>query len=384
MPKKKNPYAEMYTIRPDGRYQGYYRDKDGKRHPVCDKDPEKLYHKLEQKISNQQRDITFTEIAEAWKDARWDKIEDGTQSCYLSAYKRALEAHGDVVAKDLMPRDISALLSELNAQGYAKRTIKAQRTIYSLIYKFAVNDERFEKQIAINPAAGAVLPDKMPKAKKREAPETDIVHEIQQQANTAHWGIFPLFLLCTGFRRGEALAVKWQDIDYKDKKVYCRSQISNRGNRACEKQHAKTEAGIRWVPLLAPLESALQKPAGAKQTDYVFFGVDPTAPMAASTYRKRWMHWCKDMGLVTTTEIPRISAQGHKYIYTKYAPQITAHNLRHAYVTMLFEAGVDVYSAQKFAGHSDITVTQAIYTHLRNNKLEASTKLLFEHTKYGL
>lgn len=37
---KKSKYSDLYTLRPDGRYQGYYRDAAGKRHVVNDKDPE--------------------------------------------------------------------------------------------------------------------------------------------------------------------------------------------------------------------------------------------------------------------------------------------------------------------------------------------------------
>ena len=40
MARKKINYAEMYTLRKDGRYQGYWRDAVNKRHTICDRDPE--------------------------------------------------------------------------------------------------------------------------------------------------------------------------------------------------------------------------------------------------------------------------------------------------------------------------------------------------------
>ena len=46
---------------------------------------------------------------------------------------------------------------------------------------------------------------------------------------------------------------------------------------------------------------------------------------------------------------------------------------------MLFDAGVDVKSAQKFLGHADIEVTLSIYTHLSKFKEEKAISALNEH-----
>lgn len=58
---------------------------------------------------------------------------------------------------------------------------------------------------------------------------------------------------------------------------------------------------------------------------------------------------------------------------------ITAHMLRHTYATMLFDAGVDVKSAQRFLGHEDIEVTLSIYTHLTKFKEDQAVYALNEH-----
>ena len=61
--------------------------------------------------------------------------------------------------------------------------------------------------------------------------------------------------------------------------------------------------------------------------------------------------------------------------------KITAHMLRHTYATMLFDAGVDVKSAQRFLGHTDIEVTLSIYTHLTKFKEEQAIQMLDKHLK---
>jgi site-specific recombinase XerD len=52
----------------------------------------------------------------------------------------------------------------------------------------------------------------------------------------------------------------------------------------------------------------------------------------------------------------------------------TPHNLRHSYATMLFDAGVDIKTAQLWLGHKDINTTLAIYTHLSQTMLKSTTK----------
>ena len=57
----------------------------------------------------------------------------------------------------------------------------------------------------------------------------------------------------------------------------------------------------------------------------------------------------------------------------------TAHQLRHTYATMLYDAGVDVKTAQDFLGHADPTVTMNIYTHLSSQKKESAIHALQQH-----
>ena len=77
MAKKKIDYASMFTLRKDGRYQGSYTDETG-RHYVYDRDPERLWHRLND--PKEEKPILFREIAQAWQNDTWEKIRDGTIS----------------------------------------------------------------------------------------------------------------------------------------------------------------------------------------------------------------------------------------------------------------------------------------------------------------
>lgn len=373
---KKINYAAMFTLRKDGRYQGSYTDETG-RHYIYDRDPEKLWHRLN--APKEDKPLLFEQIAEAWKDSTWDKIRDGTKSCYEAPYNRAVDRFGGSVAAEIEPNELSTHLQILKAQGLSASTIKKQKVVYKQIFDFAIMDKVYGKTVRYNPAQNIKLPDGMPKAKQREAPEDDIVKLIRTKAETAYFGMFAFFLICTGFRRGEALAIQWRDIDFKKGMITCGETISHRTGTATTAP-PKTKNGYRSVPLLPALAEALERPQNAKDTDYVFYGEDPTKPMPQSTYNRRWMHYCKELGFVTDQPEQRVSKQGRRYIVHNYKPTLTAHDLRHGYATMLFEADVDVYTAKTLLGHADIETTMAIYTHLRSRKKMESIDKLKEYS----
>lgn len=366
---KKINYAAMFNLRKDGRYQGYWHDPDGKRHTICDRDPEVLYRKIQSKESPPP--LTFRNIAEMWHDKHWDEIKGGTKSCYEAPYRRAVELFGDRYVNDVQPTDIFAHLNALSEQDYASKTIKTQRTIYKLIYQNAKLDEKIGKEIPPNPALSVPLPTKMKKPVTREAPEDSIVDKIKANATSAYWGLFAMFLICTGFRKGEALSIRWADIDFKNERISVTCSITHRTGVA-QVSDTKTEAGVRWVPLLKPLKEILSKPENAKETDYVFFGEDPSVPLPQSTYNRRWMHYCKDQGFVSDNPEIRVSKQGKRYVKHNYKTTITAHVLRHGYATMLYDAGVDVHTAKELLGHANVKTTISVYTHLSQRKKQES------------
>lgn len=113
MAKKLN-YAAMFTLRKDGRYMATYTDETG-RHYLYGKDPEKLWHKLN--APKEDKPVLFRDIAKAWQNEAWEKIRDGTKSCYESACARAVDRFGDREAAEIDAHEISTHLQILKAQG---------------------------------------------------------------------------------------------------------------------------------------------------------------------------------------------------------------------------------------------------------------------------
>ena len=377
----KTNFAKLFTLRADGRYQGYWKDRDGGRHALCDRDPEKLYARIVEKETPPP--LTFGVIADAWETQVFEKLKPGTQACYSKPLRRAVDSFGSRPAAELSAPEIYSLLARLAAQAYSVKTVKMQLTVIRQIYKHALIDPVYGEELRYNPADTVTIPREAKKAVHRTAPEDEIVALIRARASTAYFGLFALFLLSTGFRRGEALAVRWRDIDLKGKTVACTGSVGFRSGKA-EVGSTKTVSGIRTVPLLPDLERALRQLPAHRQTDFLFHGEDPAAPLPEVTFRRRWKHYCKDMGFVETSEEQRTSAQGRRYVYTDYKPTLTPHVLRHGYATLLYEAGVDMYTAQRLLGHADIQTTMTVYTHLRERQEQASVGKLIAHVQTAL
>lgn len=354
---KKINYASLYTLRSDGRYMGYWKDKNNKRHAVYNSDPEALYKKIEALTENDGAPATFEEIANAWKEWQWPRIEKGTQTCYAPSLNRAIEWYGDKEAAQITLKDVYTHLCALQKQDYSSKTIKTQKTVYKQIFDYAMTSEEYHDEITDNPAAVCPLPKNMKKPVVRDAPEELTIKRIRTTWNQHPFGLFALFLINTGARRGEALAVTWADIDFNNDEITIERSVKYNGST--EIGSTKTESGIREIPLFPELKRALEeeKKKGFEISDFVFHGADPSKPTSESTFKRHWRDFC-------------VSAN---------CMDITPHKLRHAFATTLFEQGVDEYTAQQLMGHADIATTRNIYTHLRKKQKNKSIKKLVRY-----
>lgn len=356
MQRKKPNYAEMFTLRKDGRYQGAYTGADGKRHFVCDRDPEQLYLRLLEKESEAEsekanpRVPTFREVAGRWEARHREEIEVRTWKNYEPHYKDLVAEFGDVPFPDIEPGSIVADLARAKAKGLSKTVVQSRRSIWRMIYDHAV----VERVVQYNPVTSIKLPKGL-KQSKRTAPSPEQMKIICRRTD-APFGLFPFFLLCTGLRKSEALALQWSDIDLKGQMISITKSVDYTVGANPKYKAPKTEAGTRDVPILNILLPVLQEAKKQATSIYVF----PCPPsnrggpggglMTDRGYEGSWTRYCEAVGFV--------DGEGK--------PTLTAHQLRHGTATLMFELGVDELTAQKILGHSRIEITREIYTDLRS------------------
>ena len=243
------------------------------------------------------------------------------------------------------------------AAGYSASIVKMRKSIFTQILDRAL----MNGDIPYNPGVSVKLPKGLKKG-KRSAPTEQEMKVIVENMNL-QFGFFAFFLLFTGLRRGEALALRRQDIDLVHKSITVSKSVSFLGGNQPFVKEPKTEAGIRVVPIAAGLYGPLVEYLASFDGDIVFSymkkdGSKEDRHMTSTTYKNAWAGYCEATGL-----------------------NLTAHQLRHGAATIMFEAGVDVYTAQHILGHADVTMTMAIYTELREKQKVKSVKKLDRETR---
>lgn len=362
MPRQKKPdYASMFTLRKDGRYQGSYTDKTG-RHYVYDRDPEKLYQKLQALTAPDEEKIpTFREVAEAWEREHREEITIRTWTNYAPHYNDILSKHGSKEIQQVTALEIVNHLTSAKAKGYSATVVNTIRSLYRMIFDYAVANDYAQ----YNPVLSVRLPKGLKRGKRTAPTDAQIKTIFDNVAQP--FGLFPLLLLCTGLRKSEALALTWNDVDFKMKQITVSKSIDYTVGARPKIKPPKTEAGNRVVPILDVLLPYLQEVHKVSNSPYLFPATPSTRGgkgggiMTLRGYEGAWMKYCTAVGLIYWDEEEQ-----------KFKPVITAHNLRHGTATLMFELGVDELTAQRILGHSRIEITREIYTELRASQNQKS------------
>ena len=344
---KKQDYARLFPQKADGRYQTKYKDADGKWHTLSAKDPEILFEKLQDAKKPPQ--ITFKDAAEAWERVYREDCNPRTWMNYKPHYEDITDRYGKYPISDIQGLHVIQDLQRAKARGYSRTVVNTRRTLFNNILNHAVA----QGWIPWNPAVGIKLPKGLPSS-KRSAPTDEMINTIIQNCGIP-FGMFAFLLLCTGLRKGEALALLKSDI--RNGEISVSKSLTLLDGSNPKVKEPKSEAGKRTVPIVSILAKPLDE--YMKQLDgNILFpnrsynGSPGNTYMTQSNYDTAWNGYCKFVGL----------------------DGLTAHQLRHGTATLLFEAGVDVYTAQKILGHAKVSTTMEIYTDLREQKERKSVK----------
>ena len=307
---------------------------------------------------------TFFDVESEWEQDHFETIAHGTQMCYAPAIKRAISAFGDKPINLITPIEIDRSVQQMAKQNYSHQSVKVYLSVLRQVCDFAV----LAGDLTMNPTASVHLPRNLPK-KERELPSDDIINAITTHV-VLPFGLFAYFLMMTGLRRGEALAIQWQDIDFDNNIIHVNKSIYY--DHSCPiVKVPKTKSGTRDVILLQRLTDHLL-PLKSNPTDYVFGG---TKPLHQDELNRLWNTYALAAG-IAHTEKRHIKERNREYDKTVVIHHVTPHQLRHAFATFLFEADVDISDAKDQLGHSSIAITRDIYTHIRKNRKESTAQKL--------
>jgi integrase len=174
-----------------------------------------------------------------------------------------------------------------------------------------------------------------------------------------------------GLRRSEAVGMKWSAIDFRKKTLTIKHTVTEfvmDGELIiAEKEGTKTKSSYRTLPLIAPFEEFLLRLRKEQEQNQKLCG---------KSYCKDYLEYVyvNKLGeLVRPDYITRHFAMALK---NNNLRKIRFHDLRHSCASLLYANGVSLKEIQEWLGHSDISTTLNIYTHLDFNSKVASANAI--------
>lgn len=347
MPKK----AKYYQRKEDGLYETS-RTVNGKRVKFRGRTCAEVDRKILEYNVEKKQGRKLPVIADEWYRLREKEISHSTYRVYGFAVER-IKAHFRGRAGDVQPLDVKRYMAQFESQGYSRNTVQIELSVLRQILAHAV----IAGDISVTPAA-EITPSKRLPCKKRTA-LTEEQEQLVDRCRTGKWWLLGLMLLYTGCRRGELLALNWQDIDREAGVIHITKKLNYAfGNTPKMEQHLKSENGKRDIPLLLPLAEALPRNRIGR-----IFTDENGNYLTAAKLDRAWKEYCRDAGL----SVWEYTDNGEP----EEVFPITPHCFRHSFSTICYEAGIDPKAAAAFMGDTE-AVVQAVYTDLRERHHSSS------------
>jgi integrase len=235
-------------------------------------------------------------------------------------------------------------LTELYGDGLSDRMVRMCHAVSRTALERAMHDGL----IRANPAVGCKLPPK--KAREMQVLDREELQRFLIQAEAE--GYYELFLLdlSTGLRRGELMALRWDDLDFKTGELNIDKQIYDI-NGQIQLSTPKTKASIRKLVLPPAVVAVLKDYKETVHSRWMFPSpVKDDCPMTPGSVRKRLQLILEHAG----------------------CRHVRFHDLRHTFATLSLQHGMDVKTLSAMLGHVSAATTLDIYTHITDDMRQAA------------
>jgi integrase len=316
--------------------------------------------------------LTFAEYAPEWIAAYAGRTGRGFRETTREEYRRdlgldkegrplepargAIAFFGRLRLGEIEPRHVKRYVRELLEQGLAPATVRNALAPVRACLADAVEEGLLRRG---NPAAGIRVPARpgtREQVDRARALTLDEAARLLAAVDPAH-GLFVEFLLQTGLRFSEAIALQWADVDFGRRRV----QVRRRAYRGIDEP--KSRHSRRDVPLAAPMSQRLwelRKAASNPEGGLVFTSGSGGMLDYANLYNRVLK--------------PAARAAG--------VPWVAFHTLRHTCATLLFtRQGLNAKQVQHWLGHHSAAFTLDTYVHLLADDLPQPTTFEFSIEK---
>jgi integrase len=294
----------------------------------------------------------LADYLDEWIDAAEPRLRETTAESYRHSIERLRNGLGAVRLQDLTPLMIERFYAELGRTGGVRGNGLAPKSIRNthIVLRKALSDAERLELIDRNPAARA----KPPTGDRNETPTWNAEELGRFLATSTDDPLYALWVLfaTTGMRRGEALGLRWSDVDLKRRTISVAQTVTTVGHRVVISP-PKSDRSRRRIVIDPDTARVLEQHRTAQKRDCELLGrkVNPTDllfatadgdPLHPNGITRRFKT------LVRRSGLPMLRGP---------------HDLRHTWASLALAAGVHPKVVSDRLGHSTIAITIDTYSH---------------------
>lgn len=357
--------------RKDGRYEARFTYK-GESYTIYNKDLkaikkelQNLKYEVEHGIYSKESKVSVDSWYKTWmEEYKKNNVKYGTYENYERIYELYIKKRlGKKALADIRPEHIQSIYNKLQNDGYSHKTISLTAVVLGGMFKQAYKNQ----MIIRNPVELATIPRNQKRKKDfrvMSAAEQKLF--LQEAVNSSYYNFY-VVSLGTGMRSGEVRALEWSDIDFKNKIIHVNGTLKYINGKGYVKDTPKTTSSERDIPMLDEVIKALKQQRKEQRELKFAVGPDwiPYPGLENLVFTSQYHR--KGYGIPVShtainTDLNKITAAINK-AGTSFE-KITPHTLRHTFATRGLENGIPPKVMQELLGHTSITMTLDIYSHV--------------------
>jgi integrase len=315
----------------------------------------------EAKVSDNYQDILFSDYLKQWLEIVKRSIAETTYFSYKAIVERQIcpyFAERNIKLCNLKPHHIQSFYSwKMETRSVTGNTIHHYHANIHKALKHAAQTELIKD----NPASKVTLPKK-----ERFTADFYIAEELRLLLDAVKGDKIevPVFLAAWfGLRRGEALGVRWMDVDLPSMTLSVKGVVTDKGSGSRTenikyRSGTKTPSGMRSFPIPHEVAGYLRELKRRQAENRI---------LAGNSYNQEWTDFlCVDQ----TGDLikPDYLSRAFPAFLAKHGfRKIRFHELRDSNASLLLDKGIDMKQIQEWLGHAHYSTTADKYTHLRTD-----------------
>ena len=302
-------------------------------------------------VTNDKRTVAAF-MADWLADVLPGTVSDGTVDNYTSVTDHYIvPAIGSIRLKALKPSDVQSMLTGMADRGLSGNTQRLARSILRRALRLAERDGIVPRNVA-SLVDGPRLNTPMGRTMTPEQARAVLAGSADHRLGAA-WAV----MLTTGLRRGELLGLGWDDVDTEARTITVHRNLTRRTGVGLVVSTPKTKTSARVVHLPDAAVVALRAHRKRMATERLALGSAwPDAPLGVDFVFRSPVGTPVDPANFTKATY----AMTTELLGDRWSP----HEFRDTAASLLFAQAVPLKTVSEVLGHSSISVTADVYTHL--------------------